>query len=84
MKVGCLPSSGITRSLRYSTHPSDFSPACLGFRLPLYRAIAAITRDERDLPRYPLQLPPHAIPTTPESPSAFYRLSLQMAAAFPT
>ncbi len=52
--------------------PSDFSPACPGFRLPLYRAIAAITRDERDLPRYPVQLPPHAIPTTPESSSASY------------
>ena len=50
--------------------PSDFSPACPGFRLPLYRAIAAITRDERDLPRYPVQLPSHAVPTTPESPSA--------------
>src|SRR5439155_26828438 len=31
--------------------PSDFSLACLGFGLPLYLAIAAITRDQRDLPR---------------------------------
>ena len=48
----------------------DFSPARLRLRLPLYRAVAAITRDERDLPRYPMQLPPHPVPTTPESPPA--------------
>jgi hypothetical protein len=54
--------------------PSDFSLAWLGFRLPLYRSIAAITRDKRDLPRYPQQLPSHPVPTTPESPSALVRL----------
>src|SRR5687768_5530929 len=64
--------------------PSDFSPARLGLRLSLYRDVAAITCNKRDLPRFPEQLPSHPVPTTPESPPASSRLSPQMAAAFPT
>jgi hypothetical protein len=71
MKVGRLPSAGITRPLRYLC-ASDFSLAGPGFRLPLYRSLAAITRDKRDLPRYPHNFPSHPVPTTPESPSALF------------
>src|SRR5688500_17374737 len=54
--------------------PSDFSPARLGLRLSLYRDVAAITCNKRDLPRFPEQLPSHPVPTTPESPPASSRL----------
>lgn len=69
MKVGRLPSASITRLLRYLCAPPTSRPPSSDFGSALYRTIAAITRDERDLPRYPVQLPPHAVPTTPESPS---------------
>ena len=68
MKAGRLPSASITRLPRYLCAPPTSRPPGSAFGSALYQAIAAITRDERDLPRYPVQLPPHAVPTTPESP----------------
>ena len=86
MKVGRLPSSGITRPHRYFAPLRLRARPRLRLRLPLYRAVAAITRDRRDLPRYPAHLPSPALPTTPESPAAssLGELTPQMAAAFPT
>jgi len=71
MKPGRLPSIGITRLLRY--YSSLRLLACSAqTSVALYCAVAAITRSKRDLPRYPAQLPSHAVPTTPESPPALF------------
>ena len=68
MKAGRLPSASVTRLPRYLCAPPTSRPPGSAFGTALYQAIAAITRDEQDLPRYPVQLLPHAVPTTPESP----------------
>jgi len=84
MKAGRLPSFGITRSPWYYS-PLRLLVCRAPISLPYTEPFAAITRDKRVLPRFPVKLLPHPVPTTPKSSSAafFFRLSSQMTAAFP-